>query len=63
MIVRRPSWFMSTLVKVIAWFRQAASRYLKQKWPRPMPPYGGAILQHVDMADSKILKSQVSFIH
>ena len=36
-----------------------------------MPLYGviglhwlkGAILQHVDMADSKILKSQASFIH
>ena len=30
----------STLVQVMAWCRQATSRYLIPCWPRPMSPYG-----------------------
>ena len=30
----------STLVRVMAWCRQAASHYLSQCWPRPLTPYG-----------------------
>ena len=30
----------STLVHVMAWCRQATSRYLSQCWPRSMSPYG-----------------------
>ena len=30
----------STLVKVMAWCRQATSHYLSQCWPRSLPPYG-----------------------
>ena len=30
----------STLVKVMAWCRQATSHYLSQCWPRPLSPYG-----------------------
>ena len=30
----------STLVKVMAWCHQATSLYLRQSWPRSMPPYG-----------------------
>ena len=30
----------STLVKVMAWCRQATSRYLSQCWPRYLSPYG-----------------------
>ena len=30
----------STLVQVMAWCRQATSRYLSQCWPRSVPPYG-----------------------
>ena len=30
----------STLVKVMAWCRQATSHYLSQCWPRSMSPYG-----------------------
>ena len=30
----------STLVQVMAWCRQATSRYLSQCWPRSMLPYG-----------------------
>ena len=31
---------MSTLVQVMAWWRQATSHYLSQCWPRSMSPYG-----------------------
>ena len=30
----------STLVRVMAWCRQATSHYLSQWWPRSLPPYG-----------------------
>ena len=30
----------STLVKVMAWCRQATSHYLNQCWPKSLPPYG-----------------------
>ena len=30
----------STLVQVMAWYRQAASHYLSQCWPRSMSLYG-----------------------
>ena len=30
----------STLVQVIAWYRQATSHYLSQCWPRSLSPYG-----------------------
>ena len=30
----------STLVRVMAWCRQAASHYLSQCWPRSVSPYG-----------------------
>ena len=30
----------STLVQVMAWWRQAASQYLSQCWPRSLSPYG-----------------------
>ena len=32
--------WMSTLVQVIAWCRQATSHYLSQCWPRFLSPYG-----------------------
>ena len=31
---------MSSLVQVMAWCRQATSRYLSQNWPSSMIPYG-----------------------
>ena len=31
---------MLTLVRAMAWFRQATSRYLNQYWPRAVSPYG-----------------------
>ena len=30
----------STLVQVMAWYRQATSHYLNQWWPRSLSPYG-----------------------
>ena len=30
----------STLVQVMAWYRQATSHYLSQCWPRSLSPYG-----------------------
>ena len=30
----------STLVQIMAWYRQATSHYLSQCWPRSMPPNG-----------------------
>ena len=38
----------STLVQVMAWCRQATSRYLSQCWPRSMSPYGVTGPQWVD---------------
>ena len=37
----------STLVKVMAWWCQAASHYLSQCWPRCMSPYGVTMPQWV----------------
>ena len=38
----------STLVQVMAWFRQAPSHYLNQCWPRSMSPNGITRPQWVD---------------
>ena len=38
----------STLVKVMAWCRQATSHYLSQCWPRSLSPYGITRLQWVN---------------
>ena len=32
--------YKSTLVQVMAWYRQAASHYLDQCWHRALPSYG-----------------------
>ena len=39
----------STLVKVMAWCRQATSHYLSQCWPRSMSPYGVTRPQWVNL--------------
>ena len=38
--VTGPYLWLSTLVQVMAWCRQATSRYLSQCWPRSLSPYG-----------------------
>ena len=38
----------STLVQVMAWYRQATSHYLSQCWPRSMLPYGITMPQWVN---------------
>ena len=38
----------STLVQVMAWYRQATSHYLSQCWPISMSPYGVARPQRVN---------------
>ena len=37
----------STLIQVIAWWRQATNHYLNQCWPRSRPPNGGTRPQWV----------------
>ena len=39
----------STLIKVIAWWRQATSHYLSQCWPRSKSPYGITWAQWVNL--------------
>ena len=43
----------STLVQVMAWCRQATSRYLSQCWPRYLSPYGVSRPQWVNMTVSQ----------
>ena len=38
----------STLVQIMAWYRQATSHYLNQCWPRSLPPYDVIRPQWVD---------------
>ena len=38
----------STLVWVMAWYREATSHYLSQYWPRSVSPYGVTWLQRVE---------------
>ena len=38
---------VSTLVQVMAWWRQVTSHYLSQCWPRSMSPYGVTRPQYV----------------
>ena len=42
----------STLVQVMAWYRQATSHYLSQCWPRSMSPNGVTRPQWVKMVPS-----------
>ena len=41
---------MSTLVQVMAWWRQARSHYLSQYWPRYMSPYFVTSSQWIKLA-------------
>ena len=40
----------STLVQVMAWYRQATSHFLSQCWPRSLPPYGVTRPQWVNLS-------------
>ena len=44
----------STLVQVMAWYRQATSHYLSQCWPRSLLPYGVTRPQGVNVCSKTI---------
>ena len=51
----------STLVQVMAWYRQASSHYLNQCWPRSLPPYGITWPQWVKFYMPSVLLTLVSW--
>ena len=49
----RPYRHWSTLVQVMAWWRQATSHYLSQCWPSPMSPHGVTGPQWVNLSPAE----------
>ena len=48
-MAQKPNGDESTLVRVMAWCRQAASPYLSQCWPRSVTSYGATTSQWIKM--------------
>ena len=65
--LRLTSWDLSddksTLVQVMAWCRQATSHYLKQCWPRSLPPYGVTMPQSINTLGTVLFVTYESRIY